>query len=144
MNETRCKTGQRQWTNAGARGISSYLVQVLMAKDCVGILQGPPGSHAAFPCCCSRINMSHMFIRLHAGLLLWVLLKPIPDLFALKIRNQFIPSLNSINGFFTAPQLLAWSFRKVFSCFLPFHMSFSSNYIPFSPCSGSLNKTNFW
>lgn len=94
MNETRCKTGQRQWTNAGARGISSYLVQVLMAKDCVGILQGPPGSHTAFPCCCSRINMSHMFIRLHAGLLLWVLLKPIPDLFALKIRNQFIPSLN--------------------------------------------------
>lgn len=58
--------------------------------------------------------------------------------------KSFHPQPEYINGFFAAPQLSAWSFHKVFSCFLPFHVSFSSNYIPFGPCIGSLNKTKFW
>lgn len=90
--------------------------------------------------------MFHMIIKLHFGFLL-VLLKTIPDLFAQALRNLFISSLNiSITSLqlLILAQLSSLSFHNFFSCFLPFHLPHHSNYIPFSLCFGSLDKTNFW
>lgn len=104
---------------------------LVQAKDGIGILQGTPGSRAARPGCCSPVSVSHMVIRLHTALPLWVLLKPIPDLFALKIRNVFISS----------PTTLSLEISQDFLMFSP--LQHVSQLYPLQPCSDSLNETEF-
>lgn len=94
LNEARCKTG---WT----RVMHKCRSQGSLLTHCPGLALYRPEaglnswSHTAHPGCFSPISVSHMVIRLHTALPLWLLLKPIPDLFTPKTRNRHLQPHNS-------------------------------------------------
>lgn len=101
LNEARCKTG---WTRVmdKCRSQGSHFIH------CPGLALYRPGTGLG-PCrellvthcpswlLQSCISVSHMVIRLHTALPLWLLLKPVPDLFTLTIRNLFISSPTTLS-----------------------------------------------
>lgn len=82
------------WIGEGARGLSSYIVQdgFVQAKDWIGILQRTPGHVLAV----AVLSVSPIWLP-GTALPLWFLLKPIPRLSALKIRNLFICSPTTLS-----------------------------------------------